>query len=348
MDSPPPSRAMPSPLVIPVFIAHQGCPHRCLFCNQHSIAGVDGEPVGPTEVVETVDLWLSRPRRYPQAPVQVAFYGGSFTGLPLDRQQALLGAVQPFLRSGQVDGLRISTRPDGMDDQIARFLREHGVAIVELGAQSLDDVVLAASNRGHTEAQVRTAVACLRRAGLRVGLQLMLGLPGDSTRRALRSAAQAAALAPDLVRLYPTLVVAGSPLADDYQQGHYRPLSLLGAVALAGRMWRIFSAQGIPVVRMGLQPGPSLEASLLAGPHHPAFGELVRSRLLFNLARQRLAEREPGQACRLRIATADHSVFRGQRSRSLRRLADLGLLEGVDLFFSDNQPRMSVELETLG
>ena len=177
-----------SPFVIPVFIAHQGCPHQCLFCNQRSITGAPEGMVGAREVRETIRAQLAWPRRHPDAPVQVAFYGGSFTGLAIERQRELLGAAQPFLASGQVQELRLSTRPDYVTPEIAGFLREHGVGIVELGAQSLNDRVLAAGGRGHTAAQIRTAVACLKEAGIRVGLQLMLGLPGDSTAVALAGA----------------------------------------------------------------------------------------------------------------------------------------------------------------
>jgi histone acetyltransferase (RNA polymerase elongator complex component) len=274
----------------------------------------------------------------------VAFYGGSFTGLPLERQRELLGAAQPFLKSGQVRELRLSTRPDYITPEIAGFLREQGVGIVELGAQSLDDRVLTASGRGHTVAQVCTAVDCLKEAGFQVGLQLMLGLPGERTATALAGARRAAALGPDLVRIYPCLVIAGSPLAELYRQGEYQPLSLPRAVVLAARFWRIFKAQGIPVVRMGLQPSLSLEETMLAGPYHPAFGELVLSRLFFNEVRALLVTRSPWHAHRLSLAGADESIYRGRGNSSVKRLADLGLLEGVETVFSASQPRQTVVL----
>lgn len=338
---------MPSPFIIPIFIAHQGCPHQCLFCNQRSITGATEGMVTAREVQETIRAQLAWPRRHPEAPVQVAFYGGSFTGLSLARQEELLGAAQPFLAAGQVRELRLSTRPDYVTPEIAGFLREQGVGVVELGAQSLDDEVLAASGRGHTVAQVRTAVTCLKEAGIRVGLQLMLGLPGESTVTALSSARRAAALAPDLVRLYPCLVVSGSPLAELYRQGHYQPLSLLRAVALAGRLRRIFEAQGIAVVRMGLQPSDSLEETVLAGPYHPAFGELVLSRLFFNRVRGALFARPSGQSHRLSLAKADESIYRGRGNGNVKRLAALGLLTGVETVFSAGQPRQSVVLTSV-
>jgi histone acetyltransferase (RNA polymerase elongator complex component) len=335
---------MASPFIIPIFIAHQGCPHQCLFCNQRSITGAPEGAVGPRQVRETILAQLAWPRRHPAAPVQVAFYGGSFTGLPLALQRELLAAAQPFLASGQVQELRLSTRPDYVTPEIAGFLREQGVEIVELGAQSLDDGVLAASGRGHTAAQVGTATACLKEAGIQVGLQLMLGLPGDTTVTALASARRAAALRPDLVRLYPCLVISGSPLAELYRQGKYQPLSLPAAVSLAARLWLFFKTQGIAVARMGLQPSPSLEQSVLAGPYHPAFGELVLSRLLFRQVRALLSARPSGQPHRLSLARADESIYRGRGNANLKRLAALGLLAGVETVFSASQPRQTAVL----
>lgn len=288
---------------------------------------------------------LARPRRRPDAKVQVAFYGGSFTCLPFARQKDLLGAVRPFLEANLVDSLRLSTRPDCVTAENAVFLREQGVKVVELGAQSLDDRVLSASDRGHSAAQVAAAVACLKEAGLRVGLQLMLGLPGESTAGLMAAARRAALLAPDLVRLYPCLVIAGSPLASLYRQGHYRPLGMSRAIALAGRLWQIFTDRGISVARMGLQPSSVLEQSVLAGPYHPAFGELVLSRLLFKRVRSVLAGRPfADRPCRLALAREDESLYRGKGNENVKRLAALGLLAGVETVFVSGQPRQTVEL----
>ncbi len=332
-------------LVIPVFVAHQGCPHCCIFCDQQAIIGNNNglQPVTvtPAEVVAVIDTWLARPRRFPGARVQVAFYGGSFTGMDQGRQQELLHAVRPYLAAGRVNAIRLSTRPDYVDDETLFFLRRHGVQEVELGVQSMQDEVLCASRRGHTAGQVVRAVACLRRAGLRVGLQLMLGLPRDSTVRFLDTLRQAADLAPDFVRLYPTLVIKGSGLAGLATAGRYRPLSLNRAVALAARAKVFFAGHGIPVVRMGLQPSPELEAKVAAGPYHPAFGELVLARLFFKTARRLLAEFGPA---RLAGAPADESALRGQKNCNIKRLQELGLLNDARIEIVPDQARYTVQI----
>lgn len=338
---------MSSPFIIPIFIAHQGCPHQCLFCNQHSITGSNGvaDAVQVRQEIETALAW---PRRNRSAAVQVAFYGGSFTGLPREKQEELLAAVQPFIAQGLVREIRLSTRPDYVDGQTPAFLQRYHVKLVELGAQSLDDRVLAASGRGHTAAHIRTAFACLREHGLAVGLQLMVGLPEDSTLRCLASARQAAELDPDLVRIYPCLVIRGSGLERLYRAGQYAPLSRNKALALTGRMKDIFAAGSIPVIRMGLQHSPSLMESLAAGPYHPSFGELVLSRLLFREVRAKLAAvRQMPGAKTLLLSRADESLLRGKENCNIRRLADLGLLAGVEIVFSAKLPRRTVMVRTV-
>ncbi len=335
--------AVRPPFIIPFFIVHQGCPHRCVFCNQASITGqADGVgQVTPSLVTAGISAWLARPRRHPEGAVQVAFYGGSFTGLPLERQAELLEAVAPFIEQGVVDAVRLSTRPDCVDAGIAAFLAERGVKIVELGVQSMDATVLAASGRGHGPGEVGRSLQALRGAGLQVGCQLMVGLPGETSRRAVDSARQLADLAPDFVRLYPTLVVAGSALAADYQAGRYRPLSLNRAVARTARLKSIFAAHAIPVIRMGLQDGASLTQNLLAGPHHPAFGELVLARLFFKKVR-RVLRQAAGQGGLLSLAAADESLFRGPGNCYRQRLLTLGLLNNVEVVFVPGLPRQTV------
>jgi histone acetyltransferase (RNA polymerase elongator complex component) len=331
------------PLIIPVFIPHEGCPHACVFCNQHRISGrITRNPVSPGEVVEIISRWLARGSKRRTGPIQVAFYGGSFTGLPAERQKELLEAVAPFMDQGRVQAIRISTRPDYVDPVIIDRLRRSGVQIVELGVQSLDPVVLAASRRGHSADQALRAIALLREANLQVGVQLMVGLPGESLLSLRRTARQVASLRPDFVRIYPVLVLKGSGLAALHAQGRYRPLTLEQAVARTAWMYRIFAGCGIGVVRMGLQPGSELEDALLAGPYHPAFGELVLSRLMLRQTRRALRGVPAGDKVRLSIAARDRSIFQGMHSANINLLRRMGLRERFELVTDPGQPRATL------
>lgn len=332
------------PLVIPVFIPHEGCPHACVFCNQHRISGSTGQsPVSPGEVAAIITDWLGHARERADR-VQVAFYGGSFTGLPAARQEELLGAVAPFMEKGLVRAIRLSTRPDYIEPSVIARLRRFGVAIVELGVQSLDLVVLAASNRGHSAQQAIRAIGLLREAGFEVGVQLMVGLPGETLLSLRHTVRQVAALGPDFVRIYPVLVLKGSGLARLYAQGRYRPLTLEQAVAQTAWMKNFFADHGIRVVRMGLQSGPELEAALLAGPYHPAFGELVLARLMLRKTRRALRGVPPGTKITLSIADRDRSIFQGMRSANMKRLEQLGLLDRFALVTDPCQPRATLRV----
>ena len=312
------------PLVIPVFIPHQGCPHQCLFCNQNSITGrtSGGEVV---EIEQTITAWLGRAGG--RSGVQVAFYGGSFTCLPRGRQEELLGAVQPFLARGDVTCIRLSTRPDCLDAEICAFLKERGVAIVELGAQSLDDTVLRISQRGHTARDCSLAVGLLQDAGIEVGIQLMPGLPGESGPSFFKGVREVVGLAPAFVRLYPVLVVGHSGLAEMYRLGNYRPLTLNRAVALCRQAKQMFAQAGIRVVRIGLQPSASLEKELLAGPYHPAFGELVAARDWFRRTRALLVGCPADRRLTITLSPRDLSAFVGPKRMNISRLAQLGLAD---------------------
>ncbi|MFZ5799677.1 MAG: elongator complex protein 3 [Thermodesulfobacteriota bacterium] len=337
------------PLIIPVFIPHEGCPHTCVFCNQRRISGRSGrEPVSPEEVKSVIREWLGRETRRRSGPAQVAFYGGSFTGLEPARQEELLAAVTPFIEQGRVQEIRVSTRPDALDSEVIDRLRRFRVSIVELGVQSMDPEVLALSRRGHGRAEVIRAVALLREADLQVGLQLMVGLPGESLLSLRRTVRQILALRPGFVRIYPVLVLQGSELASRYARGAYLPLTLEQAVSRTAWLRNIFARQGIPVIRMGLQSGPELEEALLAGPYHPAFGELVMARLMLRRTRQALRDVPAGHKIRLSIASRDHSVFQGVRSANIKKLRQQGLLDRFRLLTDPAQARGTLrKLETI-
>jgi histone acetyltransferase (RNA polymerase elongator complex component) len=251
-----------------------------VYCDQRTISGASQSHWNPGSIRGQVQEYLDNTDRY---PVQVAFYGGSFTLLPQPYQRLLLESVQEFLQKGRVQSLRLSTRPDGIEDGDLRFLRSMGVKTIELGVQSLNDRVLTAAARGHSSRQVYEAVAEIRRCGFELGLQLMPGLPKDTRKTFLRTVDQTIYLHPDFVRLYPTVVLADTPLERLYHLGRYLPLSLKKAIDWCRAGYQRFALANIPVVRMGLQPTGSLEqpGRIVAGPYHPAFGHLVKSAIWY-------------------------------------------------------------------
>lgn len=333
------------PFIIPIFIPHQGCPHDCIFCNQHQITGSGNEPVNAAMVRAVVTKWLGFPSSK-RRQIQVAFYGGSFTCLEHSYQDMLLQAVAPYIDAGKVHSIRLSTRPDCMDRDIADFLKKRGVALVELGVQSLDEDVLTASGRGHDAASVKNAVSVLQEKGLQVGIQLMIGLPRERFASIRKTVREVIGLRPDCVRIYPVLVLRDSGLEKLYNTGRYTPLSLDKAVLLAAWMKKNFDEHDITVVRMGLQAGFDLEDALVAGPYHPAFGEMVKARLLFLKTRKLLAGQGPDAEVTLSISSRDQSVFRGPQSVNITRLQRLGLDKKFVLHFDPDQPRSTIALKS--
>jgi histone acetyltransferase (RNA polymerase elongator complex component) len=309
------------PVVVPFFISHLGCPHRCVFCDQEKIAGSPGVLPDRREILQKIEQYRESA---PDRELEVAFYGGTFTALPKADQELLLGALQPPLQSGTVSSIRLSTRPDAVDAGVAAFLWSMGVRTVELGVQSMDEEVLTLSQRGHTVPEVERAVVALREAGLSVGIQLMPGLPGDTYERSLESLDRVLALSPDFLRIYPTLVISGTDLAELYTTGKYQPQTLDQAVALCKRMLLRCRRGGVPVIRLGLQPTAELESpgTLLAGPYHPAFGQLVESELYYDLARGMVATLPRGTRVALAVSPGRTSDFVGQKRRNVMRLRE--------------------------
>lgn len=264
--------AVKKQLIIPVFLPFGGCPERCVFCDQNRISGAHKLPER-AEVTDMINDYLSTWKGAGRR--EVAFYGGSFTGLPEDLQELYLKCAGPFLADGRIDGVRISTRPDCVRSTTPVFLRDYGVDTVELGVQSMSDGVLEASGRGHTADDTRDAVALLKSAGMKVGVQVMPGLPGDTRETVLQTAVELAALEPDFARLYPTLVLRGTELERMFKSGEYHPWGLDEMVELCREALKIFEAAGVPVIKVGLHPTEELKRNLVAGPFHPSFRQLL-------------------------------------------------------------------------
>ena len=275
----------PRPFIIPIFIPHAGCPHQCVFCNQVSITGAKQKMATPAELRFQIREFLKY-KKENRKPVQIAFFGGNFLGLKSGEIRSLLELAAEFIRNGQVDGIRFSTRPDTINERSLDMIKDYPVSTVELGVQSMDDQVLALAGRGHSATDTVHAVERLKERHFSIGLQMMVGLPGDDETGALTTAQKIADLAPDFVRIYPTLVVANSRLAGWYKSGDYAPLSLEEGVTLVKKIYLKFKKAGIDVIRMGLQASEDLEdgTTVLAGPHHPAFGHLVHSEIFLDMA----------------------------------------------------------------
>lgn len=271
-------------VIIPVFIPHKGCPFDCIFCNQKIISGQIEEMTVPKmrsiveEHLQTIKADISQ--------VQIAFYGGSFTGIPAEDQIAFLECANEYIKSGRVNSVRLSTRPDYIDNEILERLVKYNTSVVELGAQSMDEGVLKTSCRGHSREDVHRASALIKEYGIELGIQTMIGLPGDDEEKAISTAREVAEIGPSIVRIYPALVIKDTYMEKLYLQGKYKPLDVEAAVDICAKLLDIYEENSINVIRVGLQPTDTInnDMDVVAGPFHPAIRQLVESRrILFRL-----------------------------------------------------------------
>ena len=306
--------------ILPVFVPHLGCPHACVFCNQRRISGAQ-RPATAEDVKNSIAqaaAFLPKGGKR-----QLAFYGGSFTAIPVGEQEALLGAAKAALDTGDIDAIRLSTRPDAIDGAVLDRLRRYGVDTVELGAQSMDDAVLRLAGRGHTAADVETASRLIKAAGFRLVLQMMTGLPGATDESDTDTARRLIALGPDGVRIYPTVIVQDTALFDMWRAGTYREHTVEDAVRVCAGIVPLFDAAGIPIIRLGLNPTEELSGGAAAGgAYHPALGELVKSRILLEKARSLLRGIEPGSRVTIAVGKGKTSQMTGQHRENLRKLAE--------------------------
>ncbi len=324
---------MMKPLIVPFFVSHQGCPHQCIFCDQVKIAG-NGNIPSAAELLGRIAAYRASGGG---RPVEVAFYGGTFTGLPESTITRLLQPLQPLLARGEIRTIRVSTRPDAVDPAIAGYLGRMGVGTVELGVQSMDDHVLALAGRGHTAGHTVEACRILKEAGLAVGMQLMPGLPGDTPEKALASLHRVLELRPGFLRIYPALVIDGTGLAALHAAGGFTPLSLDEAVCLCKIMLHAALAAEVPVIRIGLQATAEMDSpgTVLAGPYHPAFRQLVEAELFYDLLRKLTADMPPAGKATVRCSPERISDVTGQKRRNLQRLlCERGV--AVDRVMADN------------
>lgn len=305
-----------------IFVPHAGCAHRCSFCDQREISAVLQVPTAQ-QVRQLCQQALAQIPIERRRQTEIAFFGGSFTAIERGAMVALLQAAHAFVGENGFSGIRVSTRPDAISDEILSILRRYSVTAVELGAQSMDDSVLALNQRGHTAQQVVDASRKIQQAGFSLGLQMMVGLYGDQDTTLFDTAQQLIALAPDTVRIYPTVVLRNTPLEVWYRQGVYRPLTLEQGVRLCARLLDQFEQAGIRVIRLGLHADQNLELNRVAGCYHPAFRELCENKRYFDRICVALARCRSKQIV-LFCHPASVSQVIGQKKCNLNQLAQMG------------------------
>ena len=319
----------PKQRIIPIFILHAGCEHKCVFCDQRLITGAD------MPVIENGKLKIDNIDTVTH-PAQLAFYGGSFTAIPIDEQNKFLEAAQFFLELNELNSIRISTRPDYIDEPTVNRLKSYGVGTIELGAQSMCEDVLRAAHRGHTSSDTARACELIKKSGLSLIVHMMTGLPEDTREKSLYTAKRIAELKPDGVRVHPTIVVRGTTLYELWKRGDYKEHTIECAVDLCAEICCIFSNAGIPVIRFGLNPSEPLSAGdAVAGAYHPAFGELVYSRVYYNKAVALLQGIAPGSSVTLEVAPGQVSMMTGQHRCNIDALIKGFSLSSLKVIQSD-------------
>ena len=273
---------------ISIFVPHIGCPHRCSFCDQNTISGAQHLPDG--EEVRTICEKALREARSP-ADTEIAFFGGSFTAIPRDYMLELLSAASEFVGEGRFRGIRCSTRPDCISHEILELLKSYGVTAIELGAQSMDDEVLRANERGHSAQDVRDAAALIKEHGIELGLQMMTGLWLSTPEKDMKTAEEIIALRPETVRIYPVVVLENTVLAELYKSGEYRMTPFEDMTQLCADMMLRFTEAGIRVIKCGLHASEFVERDMVAGYYHPAYREICESLIYRRVIGEQLREK---------------------------------------------------------
>ena len=272
--------------IIPIFVPHLGCPNDCIFCNQKSISGQKSN-MTKEKAKEIIENYLKSIDKE-NAQIEIAFFGGSFTAIEEERQEELLQVASEFVKSGQVESIRVSTRPDAIDKKILKRLKKYKVKTIELGVQSSNNYILKRINRGHTFEDVKRAAKLIRWNGFRLGVQMMVGLPESTTIDEINTAKELIKLKPKMVRIYPVLVIKNTPLEKELEKGTYKPLTVVQEVEVCKEIVRLFHDKNIDIIRIGLQPTDEIsepgseKSEVVAGPYHPAFRQLVESAMWYD------------------------------------------------------------------
>ncbi|MCX5848214.1 MAG: radical SAM protein [Deltaproteobacteria bacterium] len=342
------SEAHSNPLIIPVFIMNSGCPHRCIFCNQKITSGNFPPKITKEFFNAEVKSYLAW-NKDKSRKVEIAFYGGSFTGVDQDYQEELLSWGYSFIQKGLVNSIRISTRPDYISENKLPLLKKYGVTTVEIGAQSFIDEVLQSAQRGHDSAAIVKAMTILKDYGFWTGLHIMAGLPKDTKEGFIYSLDKTIKLKPDTVRIHPVIVFSGTALAEEFHEGKYKPLELSDAVELCRLAWGKLSIAGIRIIRMGVQLTQEMEkdGAVLAGPIHPAFGSLVLSSIFYDYTVKLLgAISRHVKELHFNLSERDISNFRGLNNMNISAIKKLYPHANLIVESIAGQPRGEISVAT--
>lgn len=314
--------------IIPIFVPHLGCPNDCTFCNQRKISG-EQRQVTENDVRDTIDYYLSNFKDNNEYK-EVAFFGGSFTGIDVETQNKLLGVAYDYIKEKKIDGIRISTRPDYIDKPTLKRLKKFKVKTIELGVQSSNDYVLKKSRRGHTFEDTKKASKLIRRYRFNLGHQMMLGMPESSALDDLNTAKDLIKLKPKMVRIYPVLVIKGTQLEKDYNEGRYEPLSVEQAVERCKEIFYLFSKKKIDVIRIGLQTteticSPDKETSeVVAGPYHETFRQLVEASIYYDTIVEKIKNFDTNvKEVEIRINPQDVNNVVGYKRENINKLKEM-------------------------
>ena len=306
---------------VALFVPDEGCPHRCSFCNQKTISGAV-HPLHPDEIDKAVNTALNSADCNEG---EIAFFGGSFTAIDRMYMLSLLERANRYVKAGHFKGIRISTRPDCITEEILSILKQYGVTAIELGCQSMDDNVLALNTRGHSEADVYRSSDLIKSFGFELGLQMMTGLYGDTEEKSIETARKIIAIKPETVRIYPTVVLEGTRLCELYRKGEYSPQTVDEASDLCKTLLKMFNSAGISVIRLGLHSGGNVDDGFVAGAYHPAFREICESKLYLEEVLSQLKEKAINEG-RIEITVGGRfvSMLTGQKKSNIYKLNDMG------------------------
>ena len=306
---------------IAVFVPHSGCPQQCSFCNQRTISGQSKQPTADDVAVA---CQTAMAQGCEGREVQLAFFGGSFTAIDRAYMLSLLEAAQVYIKNGFLNGgIRISTRPDFIDDEVLTLLQKYGVRAIELGAQSTDEEVLNINRRGHTSVDIFKAAEKIKSYGFELGLQMMTGLYGSTAEKDKKTALDFISMRPDTVRIYPTVVLKNTMLGELFGRGEYNPPDVEKTVELCAGLLELFENSDIKVIRLGLHAQDGVEQDYLAGAYHPALRELCEGEQFYRRILDKLKDKPEG-SYEILVNKKDISKATGQKKKNLLRLKNNG------------------------